>query len=511
MKKQSFLTGAVILMIANAISKILGAVFKIPLTYILNEDGMAVFNIAFEVYIMFLSFIISGLPFAISKMVAESNSRGEYGKTHRIVKISTILLVCIGIVGSVALYFGSPFFALAMKEEKAIYAIQMIAPSIFFVALGTAYKSYYQGVSNMIPTALSQVTEAIVKLASGYYLAVLFLNYGVEKTAGGAIMGVTAGEIIATAILMIMYFCGRDKKYVKSEKSDTAEILKELMSIALSLLCASVVANAINVADTTLVRSRLLDGGFSSDEARFLYGAYTGYALTVFHLPVGILATLGVSILPVIAGAIAVNNTKKAQTATDIGIRLAVMLSMPCAVIMYLMSKEILTVLFHNSSSSAMLTAIAPCVVMMCVTPDNVRDITVGRENNAAVFNGTLRKCGKIICELVSYKAMPEINIYGSAISSSAAYILVMILNLIAIRKCLSLKLNITAVIIKPAIATALMFGVMYISSNCISAILGDGFVYLAVMCGIGMSAYVLMLFLTNAISVKEVRKILKG
>ena len=123
MKKQSFLTGAVILMIANAISKILGAVFKIPLTYILNEDGMAVFNIAFEVYIMFLSFIISGLPFAISKMVAESNSRGEYSKTHRIVKISTILLVCIGIVGSVALYFGSPFFALAMKEEKAIYAI----------------------------------------------------------------------------------------------------------------------------------------------------------------------------------------------------------------------------------------------------------------------------------------------------------------------------------------------------------------------------------------------------
>ena len=86
-----------------------------------------------------------------------------------------------------------------------------------------------------------------------------------------------------------------------------------------------------------------------------------------------------------------------------------------------------------------------------------------------------------------------------------------MILNLIAIRKCLSLKLNITAIIIKPAIATVLMFGVMYISSNYISAILGDGFVYLAVMCGIGMSAYVLMLFLTNAISVKEVRKILKG
>lgn len=97
---------------------------------------------------------------------------------------------------------------------------------------------------------------------------------------------------------------------------------------------------------------------------------------------------LGVSILPVIAGAIAVNNTKKAQTATDIGIRLAIMLSMPCAVIMYLMSNEILTVLFHNSSSSAMLTAISTVRYYDVCDADNVRDITVGRENNAAVFNG---------------------------------------------------------------------------------------------------------------------------
>ena len=70
-----------------------------------------------------------------------------------------------------------------MKEKKRRYIqYKMIAQSILFVALGTAYKSCYQGVSNMIPTALSQVT-AIVKLAAGYYLAVLFfLNYGVEKT-----------------------------------------------------------------------------------------------------------------------------------------------------------------------------------------------------------------------------------------------------------------------------------------------------------------------------------------
>lgn len=99
-------------------------------------------------------------------------------------KISTILLVCIGIVGSVCALFRLTVFCTCNERRKGDICNTNDAPSIFFVALGTAYKSYYQGVSNMIPTALSQVTEAIVKLAAGYYLAVLFLNYGVEKTAG---------------------------------------------------------------------------------------------------------------------------------------------------------------------------------------------------------------------------------------------------------------------------------------------------------------------------------------
>lgn len=510
MKKQSFLTGALILMIANAISKVLGAVFKIPLTYILKEEGMAVFNIAFEVYIMFLAFIISGLPFAISKLVAEATERKEEGRAHKIVAVSTWILIVIGIMGSAALYFGAEFFALAMKEEKAVWAIRVIAPSIFFVALGTSFKSYYQGISNMIPTAVSQVAESVIKLAAGYYLAVALIKFGVEKTAGGAIMGVTAGEIAATAILMLVYLWGRNKVYIKSDGGSVCEIIKSLLAIALPLLCASVVSNAINVADTTLIRSRLLDAGFTSEEARFLYGAYTGYALTVFHLPVGILGTLGVSILPVIAGAIAVGNNKKARLATDMGIRIAIMLSLPCAVVMYMLSSEILSVLFHNVSSAQMLKVVAPCAVMMCASQ---------------IMGAILQSAGKIMLPFynslagaavklgMSYYLIgnSDINIYGSAISSIAAFTLVMILNLLSVRKHLCLKQNIMAIIIKPASAAAVMALVMYLLSNPLGIILGCGMVYVCAMCAAGLCAYAAGLFILRAVSVGEVRKILKG
>ncbi len=509
MKKQSFLAGAIILMIANAISKILGAVFKIPLTYILNEEGMAVFNIAFEVYIMFLSFIISGLPFAISKLVAESNSRGENGRTYKTVTVSAILLTIIGIAGSILLYIAAPFFALAMKEEKAVYAIQMISPSIFFVALGTAYKSYYQGVSNMIPPAISQVVESAAKLLVGYYLAVQFAKFGVEKTSGGAIMGVTAGEIIATAILMGAYFIEKRKIYIKSESTKTKEILSELMSVALPLLCASVVTNAVNVADTTMIRSRLLDGGFKGDEARFLYGAYTGYALTVFHLPVGILATLGVSILPVIAGAFAVKNMKKAQTAADIGIRLAVILSIPCGVVMYTLSSEILTLLFHNTASADMLKLVAPCVIMMCVVQITSSILQSAGKIMTPFFFALIGSAIKIALGYYLI-AMPEINIYGSAISANVAYTVVMILNLFAIRRYIGLKQNIMEIMIKPVIAAAVMLLIIHLLSTPLKVIMANNFLYLAVICIVSGSAYVMMLFLTKAVSIREVRKILK-
>lgn len=509
MKKQSFLTGAVILMIANAISKILGAVFKIPLTYILKEEGMAVYNIAFEVYIMFLSFVISGLPFAISKKVAEANSKKEYLKTRQIVNISTLLLISIGAIGSVLLYFCSPFFALAMKEEKAIYAIKVISPSVFFVALGTAYKSYYQGVSNMIPTAISQVVEAIVKLVAGYGLAILFLKFGMEKTAGGAIMGVTVGEIVATAILMAMYYLQKKEKN-STQRYSSQSILKELIEIAFPLLCASVVSNAVNIADTTLIRSTLLDAGFSNEQSRFLYGAYTGYALTVFHLPVGILATMGVSILPVIAGAVAVGNKKKTQDATDVGIRISVILSLPCSVLMYFFSKESLEILFHNSYSAEMLSVVSPCVVMMCVTQ---------------MCGAILQSSGRIMLpffislvgsavKLTGSRLMiinPEINIYGSAISSVIAYVPVMIMNLLAIKKCIGLKLNILTILVKPAISATVMCLFVLLSKSYLNSVLGGGFLFLAVMCFMSCIVYILMLLFTNAISLTEIRKILKG
>ena len=505
MKKQSFITGAVILMAANAVSKILGAVLKIPLAYILNEEGMAVYNIAFEVYIMFLSFIISGLPFAVSKLSAEAASLNKWQRGRQIVSVSTRLLVITGAAGSALLYFAAPFFAVAMKETKAVFAIRMISPSVFFVALGMGYRSYFQGVSRMVPVAISQVSESFVKLAAGYGFAVLFLNFGAEKTAGGAVLGVTAGEITQAAILAFAYIFSKKEVYIKKNKESSRAILRELLSLALPLLCASVVSNALGVADTTLTRTRLIDAGLGADRARFLYGAYTGYALTVFHLPVGILATLGVSILPLIAGAYASGNTKKAQKSADFGLRISILLSIPCAVMMYAQSSEILHVLFHNTNSALMLKTVAPCAVLMCAAQMCAAVLQSAGKIMTPFYNSLAGMAVKIA---LGYFLIgnPDVNIYGSAISAIAAYFVILILNIIAIRRQLGVKTKISAALVKPLICGAAMYGVIYIIAP-YTAHFGS-LLSLAITGGVSLGVYTLLLLLTQTVSIKEIKSI---
>lgn len=499
MKKQSFIIGAAILMAANAISKILGAVFKIPLTYILHEEGMAVFGTAFQIYIMFLTFIISGFPLAVSKNVSEALSRSDYARAYSVVTVSTLILCVIGALGSVILYFKADFFALALKEEKAVSAIKMIAPSVFLVALGTGYKSYYQGTSDMRPTAAAQVIEAVIKLAAGYMLAAAFIGYGTEKTAGGAIFGVTTGEFAATAMLMSMYMYDK-RRTPAAGRIRKRELLSDILSVALPILAAAVISNAMSVIDTTVTRTRLLDAGLSPDRARFLYGAYTGYAMTVFHLPSGIMATLGISILPVISGALAIGNTSRAQNAALSGIRLTLYMSIPFAVAMYTLPEEILSFLFGNTASAYMLQLSAPCIVMVCLSQIAASVMQAAGAITRTVVFSFIGSAVRLALDWTLI-GKSEFNIYGSVISLNISYFIVTVLNLAGTSSALNIGYDIGDFLIKPAVCAAAMYAVIRFLCAPVTVRGNAGLIF---TCAVSSAVYVLALIATGAVKLSD-------
>ena len=424
--KNSFLSGAVILMAANAVSKILGAVFKIPLTYIIHEEGMAVYNTAFSVYAMFLTFIISGMPFAVQKRVAECDAEGNTAGIRANVRSASIFMIMTGAVCSAVMYIGADFLAAAMKEERAVWAIRAIAPSVFFVGCGAAVKSGFQGVGKMMPTAVSQVIEAAAKLVIGYYLAVSFIGLGSSKAAAGAVGGVTIGELIATAILVIWYMIS----FRSCARSNASRgILKKLLEIAVPMLCMSLITSAISMCDTSVLRACLLRAGMTADEARFTYGAYTGYAMTVLNLPSGFLATIGVSVIPVISGANAVGNMRRVRAAAKKGLTLAAIGAFVMCVGLSIWSEDILRLLFHNTYSSMMLRCAVPSVFFICIMQFSGAVLQSMDHLGRSFISVVSAVSVKLVMTLL-LASRPEFSIYGSIIGTDLGFFIGAVLNM---------------------------------------------------------------------------------
>ncbi len=455
MKKQSLLEGTLILIFANTVSKILGAILKIPLTYILGEEGMAIYQSAFSIYIMLLSVVISGLPFALSKYISEEYAKNHIGNIRYAIRSSMIILSVLGAALSIFMYTFSDFFALSMKDPKAPFTTRMIAPSIFFVAIGAVYKSCYQARGFQTPVAVSQVLEALLKLLAGYFLASYFSVFSVAYTSGAAIFGVTIGEIFATLVLFVFFIPYRHELTAKTPETRKTDILKALAAISIPMTLTSMVSGSLSLLETSVVRNRLTDiiftessaknfltayspytdifsglsdGKFLSfDGARWLYGAYSGYAATVFNLPLGILASFGVAILPTIASSVALGNSHRLKSAISETSKIIFAISLPLGVAIFTFSEQILLILFKNTASAQMLKALSVAIPIVALDQFICTVLYSGGEILKPFRYSLLANGVKISLSYILIK-IPEINIFGAIIAGFFAVLLQLIL-----------------------------------------------------------------------------------
>ena len=535
LKKQSFIKGTAILILANAISKILGAVFKIPLAYILKEEGMAIFNTAMGVYSMVLTFIISGLPIALSRYVAEEYTLKNYITVKRAVKLSTLIFCGLGIIGSLILYFFADFFALAMKDPKAVFAIKVISPAVFFVAWGNVYKSFYQGCVNMTPTAISQIIEAVIKLFVGIAFAYTMRNFPIDVTSAGGIFGITAGEIIATFILFMLFIPTNKKIPYTGEKRRKREIIDSISAVAIPMLVSSCILGMLNLVDVAMIRNGLLKIEFTPlaakafllkyssyttcfdnlektmkltiDGARWLYGAYSGYALTIFHLPTGIIAALGMSVLPLISGALAKKDNALLEKTTVTALKLTLLVSMPSATVMLLFGEPILELLFNNTASAGMLTQLAPCLVFVCVS----QLFTVILNASGRVVEPFLYSFLGVLIKLSSNLILipnPAFNISGAIIGSNIGFFVVMILNGMSVVRNLGIKLLYKKSLVRLLIACFVMGLILKLLYTPMTVIFTNTAVAVIVTVFVGLTAYLLSLISMNVINRQEIKSI---
>lgn len=470
-KKQSFLHGTVLLAAATAIVKVIGALYKIPLGLIIGDDGFSYFDTAYQIYSLLLLISTAGLPVAMSRMISQASSAGQTNQVRRIYRTARWLFLALGIVGALFMTFGCNFLAQWLGQENSVYAIACLGPCVLLICMISTYRGFFQGHGNMIPTSVSQVLEAIVKLIVGIGLALLVVRQtgNIPMAAGGAILGVTVSCVASVIYLLI----GFRKSYRRlPESHDTPlsykETTRQLLSIAVpitigvaGLQLLTVLENGIYVNN---LNSLLRDGTYTSplieqlkqqilqnnptisleklqnnvvDNIKGIYNK----AQTVYNLPVAFITPITISIIPAITAHLTRHNEQDARSTAESAVRITGLISMPCAVGLVVLSAPIMSLLYAYSGERLELAACLMGLLGVCVVFNSLVLLTnaIMQAHGHATLPVINMFIGGIVKLVAVYvlTANPHIGIYGVPIGSLLCYIVITVLNLLTMRKSL--------------------------------------------------------------------------
>ena len=355
-KKSKFLKGALILAVAGILCRVLGVVFRVPLTNIVGNFGMGLYQMVFPLYALLLIVSSAGVPVAISKMIARKDA-----------DIKKILVNALILLGAIGLGFSVLFAVLshpiaAMQGNKDVGVIYLaIAPSVFLVCLISAFRGYFQGLQNMIPTAVSQLIEQGVKMAVGITLALVLIDKGVVWAVFGAILAVTVSELVALGYLVISYFVGRKRlvgtgdsspRLVKEARNDKwfdKKIMKEIIKQSLPITAMASIFPLILVFDSLVIINLLKVAGSSGKEATQLFGIQSGAVHTLINLPAVIGVALATAVVPAISKLLKQDKQKEMRTHAGLAVKLSVIVSIFFVVFYLLFASRIIDLLYHDA------------------------------------------------------------------------------------------------------------------------------------------------------------------
>lgn len=473
-KRQSFLEGAVILAVSTIVVKALGALFKVPLMNLLGGTGMAYFMTAYEIFNPIYALSIAGFPAAVSRLVSESVAQRRYRDARKIVRLSVWLFLAVGGVGFCLLFFGSGLLCRLVGNPDARLAVAMLAPSLLFGCVTSAVRGYYQGMRNMIPTAVSQVVEAVAKLVLGIGLCYGTFVYALQGyadtgavfgrpaadlaaakelampyAAAGAILGVALSTLASAVYLGCKYKFGRETispaAMRAAPRSESARsIARRLAKIALPVCLGTFAVSLTSVIDLFSVMNSLEVAAASGADLinrmyglslpagqipAFLYGAYSGIGVTLYNLIPALTATFATSALPAVTAAYVSGGGEPLKKGVRSVFRMTSVLCIPAGLGLAALSRPILELLYAGRPQE--IAAVAPSLTMLGLAgallgytaPVYSMLQGVGRAEVPVKLMGVgaLIKLG---CNLTLCR-LPQYNLKGAALGTLLCYLFI--------------------------------------------------------------------------------------
>lgn len=463
-KRSNYLRGAALLAATVAVTKVIGAIYKIPLYNLLGDEGTTHFQVTYVIYNLLLTISTAGVPVALSRLISAAAATGRHRQAKQYFSVALSAFVLLGFVGMAVMLLVPQKLANLMGDPEITAGIMALAPAVLFACVISVYRGYAQGRSNMLPTAISQIMEVLCKLVFGITIAWYLskLGYGLAAVSAGAIVGVTIGLGLAVPVL-ILYKRKMDRALPSSggrlDRVDSkGSTLAQILRIGIPITLSSSILNIITLIDTKLVLLRLQTGaGLSYQDAKILYGVYSK-GLTLFNIPSAFIVPVTVSVVPAIAAAMARKRGREAGGIIESSLKLTNLFALPAGVGLCVLSYPIFNVLYPGSNENGpMLLAILGAASFFVCTQlmSNAILQASGYEKLALI---TL-PVGGVIKIAVNWFLVgtPGVNIAGAPVGTLACYLFMTVMNISFIMWKIKESPNLIRITVRPALCTAVM------------------------------------------------------
>lgn len=504
MGKQSLIKGTLILAISGFIIKLIGFFFKVILARIIGDEGFGIYNVAYSIYSPVLILFVSGIPVAISQLSAREN--GINGMNNSNIFATMLLFNSIfGLILALIFVLLAQIIAVGLvKDTQVLPALVGIGPAIFFGALLAVFRGYFQGMQKMLPTALSQLIEQIIRVGAALFLIHLLMEYGNSIK----ILGVTAAAGIGgfAGLLVLLLF------YLSAKKSGEIPVLNrgwfqiniiaKVMKLAIPITLGALAIALMQFLDGTIVPRRLIAIGYSQPEARALFGGF-GMANSLVSFPISIAVAISVNLLPLIARD-CVKSPKLTQYRIGQAIRWSGIIGFPASLGLFLLAYPATKLIFNTEHAFLPLQVLSWSVILISLNTVVTGIIQGFGKTYLPAKNLVL---GGVVNGLINYTLTPLLGIRGAALGTIFGYLISLRGNLRDLKQLTGFK-NTWNILFPSFAASITMGGIVYLSLYMFQRFEFNQFQLVSITVMVGIISYIFLLLLFKGITFSEIKSL---
>lgn len=517
MSGKSFVKGALVLSFAGILAKCLGALYRIPFGYIASEDCLALYSMVYPIYNLLMALSTAGIPLAISKLVAEYEEQGKSGISVRILKLSLFMLSAIGIGVGTVIFFRAEWLAQnVFADERVVWSLRAIAPAMIFSCIQAVFRGYFQGLQQMVPTALSQITEQFVRVAVIFAALLSLMPYGDTIVAAGASAGASVGAGIALLLMLFLFFRHRrTQNKEKQEKNDSfltnKQLLGKVIALAIPISIGGLALPIMQSVDSLLVVPRLEVSGMGHSQAMAWFAYLGGCVQPILNLPFMLTTAIAASLVPNISEALSMGQKEKVTDTFANAMQLAILIVLPATVGLIILAYPIMELLFPTKPGAGLPMAWSASVVLMLglyqISAGTLQGMGKAMVPMCSLLLGAITK----IVLTYTLTALPVLGIRGAALASVMGFALAAGYNIYQVSRGIGWEwLSFPYHIKKPVISVAVMAIFVLGSYTIFDLLFHSNGVATLLSILIGGCFYFVTLFLIGGISLEILRKMPK-